>query len=419
MWLHVCSASKARPGRIFLLLSPAERAAIGPYHSCTDQGDDEATDDGDNELTPESSSEFADSPSLSAQASGSLCLVGDEAFARKGSLPLSREGSLPVTPFLDVALPPQPLPEAVEPAQQMRTVESAPLETGELSAARTFIATDDRIIRKSLSADTDAHAGREQLRAALLPALASVAAAQQALPEGLSPPQLSLDGGCIALRFAGDSGSPSSPSLEELRRLRRAIAAFPAAAAEAAAGGATEMQRLSVVMRDMGAVRSASAGVVQTAANDCPVGELPLCRSSPSVFPATDPLPDARPPSDKPGPSSTEREAPAPAMAAEGPSGGVPDAPAALPGATWRIRGGCSVVGTGWQGRVAMGQLSARQVSLVLLLLASCLVLPRAAFMCMLASASIFRFFSCLSGQEVWASSSSSFRGDGHLSLFW
>ena len=393
--MEMCSASKARPGRIFLLLSPEERAAIGPYHSCTERDADGSATDGDDELSPESSISASDSPPLSTQPSGTIC--GD-ALAVMMAGTLSREGSIPATPFLEVVLPSKEEEAAVagQPVQ-MRTVESAPLAVGDLAAAaRSCITADDRIIRKSLSADTDAHAGREQLRAALLPALAGAAAQ----PEGLSPPRRSLDGDRTALRFGAELGA--SPSMGELRRLRRAIAAFPAAAAAGAPdGSAAEMQRLSVVLRDMGAVRSASAGAVHTAADDGLPGDLPLCLSSPSTF-----LEGASADLAQASSVHAGREEP-PLLLARASSGGQPsgafsDALAPAPGATRRVRAGSLA---------ALQQLSGRQVSLVLMLLASCLMLPRAAFLCMLVAAALF-LLSCQPGQEVWASGSPFFRGE-------
>ncbi|CAL8463580.1 g3114 [Coccomyxa elongata] len=398
------SAGKARPGRIFLLLSPAERASIGscysaPEHSCSSV-------DGDDELTPESSITPSTESALSRQASSSA----EEVFFRRGVVAVPQADSLPATPFLDVSLPfPPPRQQkqdagagsAPEEQPQMRSVESAPLASCELSSMASCILRDDRIIRKSLSADSDSHASREQLRAALLPQLArAVQAMRSAAPAGpAEPPRQSLDGVRAALRIGSESDSDLSPSMEDLRRLRRAIAAFPdAPAASAAADGRpSEMQRLSVVMHDMGAVRCASASVVRQHPEESSVADLPISLSAPSVIPAGCSQGLLPGPMDELSANKTRGEGPATHQPPGSTSRAHPAA-AAMP-----LDYSLPADRPGRPGERRAETVRARQVALVLLMLASCLVLPRAAFLCMLASLTVFLLCSP-SFQEVWAS---------------
>ena len=399
----VRSAAKARPGRIFLLLSPAERASIGscysaPEHSCSSV-------EGDGELTPESSMTPSTESALSRQASSSA----EEISFRRGVVAGSRADSLPATPFVDVSLPlPPPLQQkqdagadsALEEQPQMRTVESAPLASCEVSSMASCILRDDRIIRKSLSADTDSHASREQLRAALLPPLArAVQAMHSATPAGpAEPPRQSLDGVRAALRIGSESDSDTSPSMEDLRRLRRAIAAFPdAPAASAAADGRpSEMQRLSVVMHDLGAVRCASASSVRQHLEESIGDDLPMCLSAPSVIPAGCSQGLLPAPIDEPSANKTRGEDPA-MHQPPGSTSRAHSAAAAMP-----LDYSMPADRPGRQGEWRVETVRARQVALVLLMLASCLVLPRAAFLCMLASVTVFLLCSP-SFQEVWA----------------
>ena len=405
------SAAKARPGRIFLLLSPAERASIGSYPSALKRS---SSVEGDDELTPESSTTPSTESALSRQASSCV----EEASFRKGGPPLS--DSLPATPFLEVSLPvltPLPLRQqtedvgaesAPEERPQMRSVESAPLASGELSNMATCIINDDRIIRKSLSADSDSHASREQLRAALLPPLArAVQALRSAGPA--EPPRQSLDS-CLraALRIGSESDLDLSPSMQDLRRLRRAIAAFPdtpAAASAAADGQPSEMQRLSVVMHDLGAMRCASASAVGHHPEDSSVDDLPICLSAPSAIPAECSQGLLPAPMDELSANKTRSEDPATDQLQALLEGHNPRddtaAAAAIP-----FDHDVQADNPGRAGERRVEKVRARQVALVLLMLASCLVLPRAAFLCMLASATVFLLCSP-SFQEVTASFSS------------
>ena len=341
-----CSASKARPGRIFLLLSPAERAAIGPYGSsdgelsCAANLETNRT----RSLSSQSSGQSSwASVSLSSQASSSRSAASSSSLSRASSASTPRgcgtEDLLPpVTPFISARLPAQMwgtdgeliCGSAPQAQSAIRTIDSAPPlmlqdRSGSLLCSSISmlapgqkgdpLQADDRIIRKSLSADTETHGAREQL----LPLLAQQAAAaaatpadaqsparptsaavaklllrtpDAALPPGREPSSLST---CCNPAVRVRPGIVASPGLEELQRLRRAIAAF-GLHGESPSCGAREqqlenlcgMQRISIVVGDGQSARSTSANVAaEQNHNACmnPTTELlPPCMSAPDTL---------------------------------------------------------------------------------------------------------------------------------------